>query len=157
MLNNMLIEKLIPSQNSLRETLDDFIAFVKEGGIFNQKSIEQHDGVSNKLIQLVQFPDMIMIHDGHHRIGSIWKSKVRDFLYPDEYELMTFGYDDYIHPNLDTGWLTPFDPRSEVRKADFFMFKDIALMQKDPLSFIENYKDLYCEKRNQIQHIRDII
>jgi hypothetical protein len=53
--------------------------------------------------------------------------------------------------NLEKGWLTPFDPRFEVRRANFHDFKSTVQQfvedGVDPFYYIIGHKGEYCVPR----------
>lgn len=122
-----LIKDLTVTQDGFRNDyqITDMIAYAANGGAFHQRAIIEHKNNHRaKLITIAVFQDgRKFIHDGHHRVASIYLSG-RDFLYNDEVELKHWSYNDYIQPNLGAGWITPFDPRIEVRISDYTSFKN---------------------------------
>jgi hypothetical protein len=48
-------------------------------------------------------------------------------LWPEEYQVTAWSYEQYQEVNLAAGWVTPFDPRAEVRVADLVAWKQRAL------------------------------
>jgi hypothetical protein len=123
------LDDLTVSQDALRhvEQLCPMIEHVKNGGFWNIAALTQyaldHDLRVCPLIEINQFPDgRMMVHDGHHRVVST-RLGGRHFLRGDEYLLKQYSYDNYLGINFNSRWVTPFDPRSEIRVADFGEFK----------------------------------
>ena len=151
----MKIDQLLVMQDGLRPSVDfeSMIEFVRSGGIYTPEVIQQHKDKSG-IIVLVRFGDdgKLAIHDGHHRVGSIWLSGVRDYLDESEYFIKDSTYTRYNTPNFDIGWVTPFDPRTEVRIADFGDFKRFVVnMAKTDIpgaiDYIKKNKSVYSRKR----------
>jgi len=118
------------TQNGLRnlKALPDMIRYVRNGGIYNLETISKFSEKSVPLIAITRFEDgREAIHDGHHRVASIWLSGTRDFLYDDEYIVKEMTYDYYNELGFPVGWVTPFDPRTHVRLCDFKNFKAKAV------------------------------
>lgn len=141
----MKLENLIVTQEDLRNRsqLPAMINFVTNGGIFDLNSISR-----DKLIKLTEFPDgQFYIHDGHHRCYAIWHGG-RDYLFESEYVVENWTYEQYNRLHRPV-WCTPFDPRTEVRLADFISLKDKinALSEEEALDFIQNNKHLYVKPR----------
>lgn len=72
------------------------------------------------LIQITQFEDVALYLHVATLLGR------RDYLRDDEYNVTARRYADYLEINHPNGWYTPFDPRLEMRKADFGSFKKMA-------------------------------
>jgi hypothetical protein len=157
-LDFMLIKDLFISQESIRNTsqIPDMVDYIKNGGIMNTLSLSNYANLYNlkisPLINIIKFPDnKFMIHDGHHRCVAIYLAG-REFLYPDEYIITEFEYEDYTTICFENGWLTPFDPLNEVREAEFYSFKEkvnklYLVSEALALDYIAKNKDLYCHKR----------
>jgi len=130
------------------------IDFVRNGGFWTDENIRKHDDSSLNLIQISRFPDnVLMIHDGHHRAVATWLSG-RTELREDEFYIQDWNYEDYDDINFDSGYLTPFDPRKEVRLCDLSEWKILVKdLQKgdivdDSLNFfIRSAKASFCRKR----------
>jgi hypothetical protein len=137
----MKIQDLVVTQNDLRNwnELPAMISFVKKGNFWTKDKITEFNKVnkishSSSLICLVQFKedDTIYIHDGHHRVYSTWyggRSHLTEheyyFLFKDFNTKERWSYKDYMEFNPNNNWYTPYDPKNEVRLANFFSFKEI--------------------------------
>jgi len=90
----------------------------------------------------------LYLHDGHHRVFSIWSSG-RTFLHDSEYVTEEYSYERLGKPNPNNHWFTPYDPRIQVRLADFFEFKNNAmkLRGKELEEYITNNKQKYLKNR----------
>lgn len=117
------IKDLIPTQNSIRnhEKCAEIVKYLREGKLFRTNPI-----------RLTRFTDVVnsfykstslYIHDGHHRLAAMDYCGL-EHLYPDEYYIKDYTFKDYMEPNLEAGWVTPFDPRTHVRLADLSDFKN---------------------------------
>lgn len=159
----MDIDYLIPTQSGLRDydLLTHLIKHVKAGRLFYQ--------IDNKpLIQIVEFEDGFKyIRDGHHRIAAKYIAGW-SFLDDTEYQITKMTYNMFETINFDAGWVTPFDPRIEVRRPDFFTFKKAIislneLNQEDLMYMLMERRNLYIEKRFQysdipkFKHIRELV
>lgn len=162
----MKIADLKVIQSGLREygQLAKMIDFVRDGGVYSRETLDAYnESQGANLIVLTRFEDgSLFIHDGHHRVASVWLSGTRDFLHPDEYTFKDSTYARYISPNFQIGWYTPFDPRTHVRVPDFFDFKDevgrlAAHDETNALSFIEDNRDRYMLSRGEINNISTIL
>lgn len=142
----MLLESLIPMQNSLRdvEQLPEMVDFVRSGGIFTRETLAVFAQAKNielspllkvvSPIKIVKFEDgSLYVHDGLHRSTAIWIAG-RRVLDPREYVLENWRYEEYLEINLDQKWYTPFDPRKEVRSNDILLFKGVIrdFINKEP-------------------------
>lgn len=146
----MKINDLIPTHNELRSSsvLKYFRQQIKAGK--KPQPIE--------LIKVRYYPSYtsrIYIHDGHHRAVAA-KLERLESLTPDEYNIREVPYTDYLQINFDVGWVTPFDLMSEVRRADFFDFKNTVMYLFDNpefssiefiKNFIHNRRYFYVEPR----------
>jgi hypothetical protein len=158
----MLIDELKVTQSGIRDTdqLLEMIKFVKEGGIFTPEVLEKnYKGVSvPKKIAISIFPDgEKFIHDGHTRTLAIYLGG-RHELHEEEFIKQNWLYEDYLTSSIDAGWVTPFDPRKEVRLPDFFEFKNEALSAESFFTyyaFIKENRHRYCLPR-EVNHIADL-
>lgn len=155
------IDKLIVTQFSLRhhDQIPGMVQFVKNGGFWNQHSLENYAKLNSlkvsPLISISLFEDNKMyIHDGHHRISSVYLGG-RNFLRQDEYRIHRWLYKDYLEINISNNWITPFDPRIEGRVADLSVFKKNVEKSIDKINYIINNKNIYLVPR-QFNHIKDI-
>lgn len=121
------LRELYVMQEGMRnfEQIAQMIEFVRGGGVWTKQVLDDFSkGQHTKLIEIAQFSDGIaMIHDGHHRAASTLLAG-REFLYPNEYHVRKWEYSDYLESNFSKGWYTPYDPRTHVRLADFWAFKN---------------------------------
>lgn len=102
-------------------------------------------GFRDTPIRLTKFEDnKIYVHDGHHRL--LWKMHLGQNLYQHEYIVSKFTYDQYNDVNLDIGYITPFDPRKEVRLADFHDFKH--RVYGNIYEYIQNHHAKYKRPRS---------
>ncbi len=165
----MHLHLLIPTQATLRnwEQVEQMTRFAAGGGIFSRESLDSYAvewGMrASPLIQVSEFEDgQLYLHDGHHRLYSIWNAG-RQELQATEFEVTKWTYAAYIEVNRKNGWVTPFDPRTEVRLMDFkewkqeldwlFSGKDIAEAEFE--QFVRSNRNRYAADRN-VSHIRDL-
>lgn len=149
------IKDLIVTQECLRDInqLPKMIDHVKNGGLWTKDVITSWSHRKVPLIALSVFEDgKTFLHDGHHRLVSTWLAG-RKILDPAEYEIKEWKYSEYLEINFAEGWVTPFDPRIELRLADFFNFKKevLGVLYAKGLTAAEEYiksnKHLYTKKR----------
>jgi hypothetical protein len=131
----MLLHRLLVTQDSLRKScqIDMMVEHVRSDGFWTRDVLDawaeaNHIPRSSPLIQITEFEDdgRQYVHDGHHRLCATFlggRFQLRD----DEYELTRCPYAHYLEYNPEGGWFTPFDPRTEVRVADFSGYKQQAL------------------------------
>lgn len=151
------IADLFVMQESLRNIhqITKMIEFVKNGGFWSREALDAfalQNGIRHSpLMEIAVFPNRMMIHDGHHRIVSIFLGG-RDYIREDEYVVKHWNYSNYMGINFKTGWVTPFDPNCEIRLPDISAFKRTALgianfSEENAISFIKSRKDCYAKPR----------
>lgn len=154
------IEECFITQQGLRNVsqLKSMVEFVKGGGHFNKDGLK----APGPLIHIVRFEDgQLYIQDGHHRMCAMVLAD-RPFLWGDEYVVEDWEYQDYKDVNSDVGWLTPYDPRIEVRYPDYSDYKHEVqsyLNKKGKsvaIEYINHHSHLYSCQRN-FYHIRALI
>jgi len=159
------IDDLTVTQSGFRNKrqIKDMIKLVAEGEAFNIGSLAAYDGNDLRLINIVQFEDgRCYIHDGHHRVAAIYLGG-RKYLFGNEYKITKWTYADYLAINLEMGWVTPFDPRFEVRVDDYAYFKDqvkhVAMISsEEAVKYIRECQcaEVYSQTRTSLT-IRDLI
>lgn len=126
--------KILVSQATIRdvEQVRRMVEHVFNGGDWTREALDKYAQENNcrpaPLIQISEFPDGVqMIQDGHHRtISTIIAGK--QFLKDEEVEVTSWTYEAYTQIDFtDWKWVTPFDPRTHNRVADFMEFKVTAL------------------------------
>eukprot|EP01126_Amoeba_proteus_P061643 TRINITY_DN8299_c0_g1_i4.p1 TRINITY_DN8299_c0_g1~~TRINITY_DN8299_c0_g1_i4.p1 ORF type:complete len:186 (+),score=49.15 TRINITY_DN8299_c0_g1_i4:56-559(+) len=127
----MIDEDLWVTHATLRDGVQQkMIEFVRNGGFFTAENIVSKDGPP-KLITIATFPDnKSYVWDGHHRVCAIYLGG-RNYISKDELRPIRLTYQLTMTPNLDTGFVTPFDPRTEVRVRDFLPFKKKILEMRE--------------------------
>jgi hypothetical protein len=125
----MLLDYLIVTQSELRhyDVIHGMVDYVERGGIWDKKCLEDYATTHGKkpspLIQISLFPDGARyVHDGHHRCVTTWLGG-RHELYESEYEIRNWTYEEYLEINPEDQWVTPFDPRTQVRLPDTCEYK----------------------------------
>lgn len=127
----MNLADLHVTQHDLRnlDQIPQMVEFVQKGGFFTLEEITRHHDGDTSLISLTRFEDgRVFVHNGHHRVAAVWLAG-RERLNSFEYLILDKKYSDYLEPNYLRpdghwlGWVTPFDPRKEVRAAEFGDFK----------------------------------
>lgn len=151
------LDTLIPMQDVLRENkqIPGMIQFIQEGNFWTEELVKAHADLVGKrygIIYIARFPDgKLMIHDGHHRCAATYLGN-RHFLRDDECQVVDWTYEDYDAVWWDRGYVTPFDPKTEVRLSDFMAFKAKALEyalhdKQKALDYIYANKHLYARPR----------
>lgn len=164
------LDNLIPMQRAVRDhrQIVTMTEYVRDGGIFDADSLAAYSkqtGIRmSPLIPVETFEDGLQFaRDGHHRLVSILLAG-RDFLYDSEYLIVLRTYQQYSEINLAVGWVTPFDPRTEIRKEDLSAWKNLVAQEKlregatthDVIKFIRANRSAYSETRGVISRIGDI-
>ena len=74
-------------------------------------------------IAITRFEDnRLFVHDGHHYIvGLIFGG--RDTLENDEFKVTDWTYEQYREVNWNDGFITPFNPNTEMKVADLARFR----------------------------------
>jgi hypothetical protein len=129
------LDKLTVGQHGLRCSagqMHGMMDFVADGGLWTESALREYAARHNlpepSLIQLSEFPagpdgtPLLLVHDGHHRLVATHLAG-RSFLHPQEYWVTRWAYEDYLAVNFRCGWVTPFDPRTHARTADFAAWK----------------------------------
>ncbi len=164
----MIIDDLIPMQDAVRSFLavEEMRTLACKGHIFSLENLKKHHEWtkilhSAKLISIAKFEDgKLMIRDGHHRVLAIWLAERE--LHPDEYVIENWLYEDFMeisHQSIAKGFVTPFDPRKEVRIADFQDYKiSVPKTWPENREFIFNswQKKVYSRQREHY-HISGLV
>ncbi len=110
---------------------------------------DKHNAPVSHPIAIARFPDgRMMIRDGHHRCLATYIGG-RAYLRHDEYRLEEYTYEMYAEINFEVGFVTPFDPRTEVRVPDLTEFRQevFRLYARNPeeaVAFIRQNKSRYA-------------
>lgn len=150
----MNINDLLITQNDFRnfENVRSMAEDVRKGKIFHDRY---------KLITILQTEDGLKwVTDGHHALGSLILGG-RPALYSNEYHLIPMTYAMLNSINWMKSWVTPFDPRTHVRLADFHEFKDEVLNSLESRDSLEisvrkRYNE-YLRPRAGIWKIQDLL
>lgn len=138
--------------------------YVKNGGTWDKEALQEYADRENvkvsPLINISRFEDGVMyIHDGHHRtLATLLAGRL--LLYPTEFKITHWMYEQYLEINFEVGWVTPFDPRTQCRKADLQKFKRYVIREakespEKAIKLIKKYKLIYAEPR-KIFTVRDL-
>lgn len=136
------------------------IRFVQAGGVFDDKTLTAfHSGswAKNRISIACMEDGTQYFHDGHHRLLAIWMAG-RKVLYDDEVEYFDLTYAQYDEVNFETGWLTPFDLKTEIRTPNVHEFKQKAkaMPRENAEEWVRSNKGLYCHPRNGMYNIEDL-
>jgi len=150
----MNISDLLITQDGFRNftQVKELSEQVKSGKIFHDRY---------KLITILQTEDGLKwVTDGHHALGSLVLGN-RPVLYSNEYHLIPMTYAMLNSINWMKSWVTPFDPRTHVRLADFHAFKDEVLNSVEDRNLLEKrirerYNE-YLRPRAGIWKIQDLL
>jgi hypothetical protein len=151
------IADLLVTQNILRNfrQIDGMVEHVDGSGLWTAQTLNEFNKDSKgHLIAISEFPDKSRyIRDGHHRCFATLLSG-REHLADSEYVITPMTYEQYMSVNFDVGWVTPFDPRHEVRLSDFMDFKQLAMYMRsdhsdeEVIDFIKQNKFKYMCPRS---------
>jgi len=112
----------------------------------------KHHTPVRHLIAIAHFPDgRLLIRDRPHRCLATYIGG-RGYLRHDEYRLEEYTYEMYAEINFEAGFVTPFDPRTEVRVSDFTEFRQevfrlYARSPEEAITFIRQSKSRYARPR----------
>lgn len=159
---------LIPMQVGFRLSDGAFCKmweFVASGGYFNEESLRKHNPYHTSLIAIARVPVGAIncglhnhegyyhfIRDGLHRccVAHLYRGMLRE----DEYFQEEHTLEDFEQVNLDCGWVTPLNPITEVRLADFHHYKKslmaavrLGAHETSIRNMIAGSKKLYCAER----------
>lgn len=142
----MQLSNLIPTHNELRsmEVVELWKQFFFDGKVLRCQPVN-----------LSEIEGEIYIHDGHHRLAGLWLAGGRT-LYEGEYTLRKFTVKDYLTINWTRGYVTPFDPREQVRIADFKDIKERILESEWDEDFIYSNRFLWSEDR-KISSLEELV
>lgn len=103
-------------------------------------------------IFVTRFEDgRLMLRDGLHRTTAVMLGRPSGMLRDDELVIEDMTYAMFLTPVLDAGLFAPFDPRSEVRIADFRAHREEVerLIREggDPIGFIAANRQSYVRPR----------
>ncbi len=103
-------------------------------------------------IFVTRFEDgRLMLRDGLHRTTAVMLGRPSGMLLDRELVIEDMTYAMFLTPALDAGLFAPFDPRTEVRIADFRAHRDevdrLIAEGGDPLGFIAANRQTYVRPR----------
>lgn len=140
------ISELTIGQESLRnpKQLPDMMWWLKQDGSWDKSSTRAYSCLNHESeqhpITISIFPDGLkLIQDGHHRLVATYLFG-RDWLKDDEYQIQHWTYEKFQEINFANKWITPHNPITEVRNADFAAFKEVALG-----IYLRGFPDLACD------------
>lgn len=146
-------------QEGFRHSTDElsYMTFHARTGCFDLESLRRHNPDHTNLIAITQFEDgALYIRDGFHRVVAAYFA--RDFenaqLYDGEYFIEQLTYQRMNTANFGCDYYTPFDPRVEVRIADFAAFRaKVGGMssQAEMLDYIKTHRDAYARPKQSHQ------
>lgn len=120
-------------------------------GRFNLEMLQAHDPTRTNLIAITQFEDGVRyIRDGFHRAMAVFIGRPGGELFDDEYFIEQLTYKRMNTANFGCAYYTPFDPRIEVRAADFGSFRskvEEIEQQADQLAFIAASRAVYTRPK----------
>lgn len=163
-MKNLKIHTLSVMQEGFRNEpqMTDMVRFISCGGVFDVDSLNAFsNGTDIRPISISIFEDgRHYIHDGHHRVAAIYLGG-RDFLHQSEYTVRRWIYSEYAESNIENGWITPMDPRHQVRANDYTEFKkkikEIVKYSKKDVDFvIHANRDSYLLPRRSLT-IQDML
>lgn len=132
----MKITNLIPTHNNLRNEIT-----------FNRyRSTPKDLWIGKKAIIIRTEDEKLYLWDWHHRCTLAFKLGIYE-IPKIFYEIYDYTYEQLATPNLDKGYVTPFDPRTECRLPDFWDFKVKCLEEPLPEFYLQAHPDEYKEPR----------
>lgn len=103
---------IIPTHNSLRN-LDSFKALVADPGLILK---------AERPPLILNVEGQTYLNDGHHRLTAAIYVGIP--LSDIKLQFATYSYAQMMAPNFKIGWLTPYDPRTHVRRNYCLQFKE---------------------------------
>jgi len=156
------IESIPVTQNGVRDRnqVHEMAAYARQGGVFDDaRLIAYHTGSwPRQRITIACLEDgSRFFHDGHHRLLAIHLGG-RDFLYEEEVDYFDITYAQYHEVNFETGWLTPYCVRTELRTPNVHEFKQHAraLPPECAEPWIRANRHLYCVPRAGLNTVADL-
>jgi hypothetical protein len=127
------------------------VEHVRRGGRFDQSALIAHDPEATPVF-VTRFEDgRLMLRDGLHRSTAVLLGRASGELEEGEVIVEDMRYDMFLMPALAAGLYAPFDPRTEVRIADFRDYRDevdrIARSGGDALAYIAANRHTYVRPR----------
>lgn len=119
------------------------------------------DGGSFALVRLTRFEDgELYVHDGHHRCVAAY---LHHYLHQNtpplnlEFSITEWTYADYNTINIEAGYTTPFDVKTEVRVADFSLYREITSgLQYDCVLLLSEFFAHYYKEQRQMYTIKQM-
>lgn len=124
----------------------------RSGAVFDEATLRTHESERSTVVAITRFEDgRLMLRDGLHRATAVMLARPRGRLRESEYVIDDMTYDMYLSPVLEAGLIAPFDPRLEVRIADWGAYRDEVLRRiredDDPLGYIDTHRQDYVVRR----------
>lgn len=151
---------IIPTQDFIRNTrqIPDMVKFVKKEGYFTEEVVKNNIDENDDLIRLTQFEDgKLYLSNGHHRLVAMVEAGRKE-LHEDEFYVERMDYSAFSEIVFERqgkwlGWVTPHDPRIEVRMPNLESFKYQAKFiynskgKDNAINFVNLNKFKYCKSR----------
>ena len=169
MSDNLPISDLLVTQDGLRdyEQFKRMVSFVRTGGLFNDETLGSY-AIRHNLskaaprIEIARFEDNIMaVHNGHHRIMSIYFGRRDKTLRPSEFFIKEWRHKDYQDIVLPY-WVTPFNVMDELRIHELHDWKEEVRKYREfhgdeaVIKYILQNKSRYAYRRGSIYTVGDL-
>lgn len=127
------------------------VAHARAGETFELDALRARDPAAAP-IAVVRFEDgRLMLRDGLHRATAILVGRPSGRLAAGELVIEELTYEMFLRPALAAGLYAPFDPRTEVRIADFRWLRDEVQRElragRDPIAYIDAHRHAYTRPR----------
>lgn len=149
------LETIIPTHNKIRnyKSVQYFRSIFELGQIDNRQIWP---------VNLTRTEDSkLYLWNGCHRVVAYYLAGFREI--SEEYiSILDMKYSDIYSVNFTKGFVTPFDPRKECRKAEFFIYKEVVMNILEntgyycAMDYIVRNHGEYCEKR-KINSIKELV
>lgn len=154
----MTYDDLIVTHNTLRkvETYNFFRKRLRETGLFMDRPVP---------IYAIQTEDgKLYLTDGHHEMTAAYAEGIT---FPiDKMCIQKYTYAEMNSINLSQGYVTPYNPRTHVRKDNFRWFKNAIQQIHESHKYlgvewavkaVQDYPKFYLEDRkiHSLQELRD--